>query len=431
MNFYDELERMTAELRDARQNAGWEGANPARIEKRIRALLETKQQEMEITNKGGRTRPAYHPTTIRMHSNHCPHAVRLWKMNTPYDRSIFHTGVIAHAVLERIGYDPDTPPRDIADQVIEQYCSQGRAYDGNPEPPSPIPDAIEGANLALRWHERFPVPNGEGINHEEHFAFDEEWNEVPYHSPDARFRTMLDVVEITEEYDEATDGMYRKAVIRDYKSSWVANAKELDTFQRRCQAVVVWLRYKPDIIILEIANLRMRCHFRKEVNTHFEEDTLEQWRDDISTAIRTLDRPLKPNPGRGCVRCPYAQRCTHFDKMSRDGDVIRQYIAAKETVARLEPDVRKAMKDKEPVEGVGYHEKERKRTTPDAKRILLEEWKARDGTVEQLYAALEISTAAATKIAKSITDSRQDRDELMERITRPEIYASFGIKRKE
>ena len=45
---------------------------------------------------------AYHPTTINMHDNHCPYAVQLWKERVPYDRSIFHTGVVAHAILEEI-----------------------------------------------------------------------------------------------------------------------------------------------------------------------------------------------------------------------------------------------------------------------------------------------------------------------------------------
>ena len=425
----NELEQMVNELKTARNNTGWEGANPQRLEMRIRKLLENKLEETEILNKGGKTKPAYHPTTIRMHSNHCPHAVKLWKMNTPYDRSIFHTGVIAHAILERIGYSPDEEPRTIADQVIEQYCSEGRAYDGNPEPPSPIPDAIEGAELALQWHKRFPVPNGEGINHEEHFAFDEDWNEVPYHSPDARFRTMLDVVEITEEYDEATDGMFTKAVIRDYKTSWVANAKELDTLQRRCQALVVYLRYKPDLIVLEIANLRMKCHFRKEINTHFEMDSINQWMEDISTAIRTLDKTLKPRPGKGCIRCPYAQRCKHFDRMNRDEDIIKQYIAAKETVSRLEPLVKQSMVDKDPENGIGFFQKQRKKVIPEAKQIILEEWTAKDGTIEQLYDAIELSTTAASKIARRLTDTRQEREELMERITQAEKYASFGMKK--
>jgi hypothetical protein len=425
----NELEKMVNDLKNARKNTGWEGANPARLEIRIRKLLENKLEETEILNKGGSLKPAYHPTTIRMHSNHCPHAVKLWKMNTPYDRSIFHTGVIAHAILERIGYSPDEDPRTIADQVVEQYCSEGRAYDGIPEPPSPFPDAMEGAELALQWHKRFPVPNGDGINHEEHFAFDENWNEVPYHSPDARFRTMLDVVEITEEYDEATDGMFTKAVIRDYKTSWVANAKELDTLQRRCQALVVYLRYKPDLIILEIANLRMKCHFRREINTHFEMESINQWMEDISTAIRTLDKTLKPRPGKGCIRCPYAQRCKHFDRMNNDEDVIKQYIAAKETVSRLEPIVKKSMEDKAPENGIGFFEKQRKKVVPEAKKILLEEWTAKDGTIEQLYDAIELSTTAASKIARRLTDTRQEREELMERITQAEKYASFGMKK--
>ena len=70
---------------------------------------------------------AYHPTTIKMHTNHCPHAVQLWKNKVAYDRSIFHTGVVAHAVLEEIGSNPQEEPSTMADKIIEKYCSKGRA----------------------------------------------------------------------------------------------------------------------------------------------------------------------------------------------------------------------------------------------------------------------------------------------------------------
>ena len=374
---------------------------------------------------------AYHPTTINMHNNHCPYAVQLWKERVPYDRSIFHTGVVAHAILEEIGKLPDIEPREIADNIITKYCSEGRAYDAVPEPPAPLSDALQGAELALEWHERYPVPNGEGITHEHAFAFNKDWKPVPYYDNTAKFRTLLDVVEIIEEYDEATEDTYTKAIIRDYKTSWVATRDELDSFQRRCQAVVVWIVYKPDVIVLEIANLRMKCTFSKELNVHFEQDTIKQWQDDITLAIKIMDKELNANPGIGCIRCPYTQSCKHFDKMYQSENIVQKYIAAKEIISKLEPQIKRATKEHPPKKmslgTVGYVNKERKKIKSDAKQLLLEEWTNQNGTIEQLFQSLDLGVRTVEKICKLLTTSKADREELVTKFTRTEQYSSFGI----
>ena len=368
---------------------------------------------------------AYHPTTISMHYNHCPHAVTLWKMKMPYDRSVFHTGVIAHAILEEIGKNPQEEPRVIADKVVEKYCSSGRSYDGNPEPPAPFKDAIEGASLALDWHSRYPVPNGPHIYHEHPFAFDQDWNEVGYYDTTARFRTLLDVVEIHDQDNTRT------AIIRDYKTSWVATADELDSFQRRCQAVVVWLVYQPDIIVLEISNLRLKWNFRRELIVNEEANTLQKWMDEITLAIKTLDNELKPNPGIGCINCPYSPKCDHFDKMYKADDVMKRYIAAKEVVSKLEPQIRKAAKNQPPkamsLGKVGYAKKERKKVLPTAQATLVQKWKEQDGTVDELFQQLDLGVRTIEKIARIVTNNKKDREELISKLTRTEQYSSFGI----
>jgi len=368
---------------------------------------------------------AYHPTTISMHYNHCPHAVTLWKMKMPYDRSVFHTGVIAHAILEEIGKNPQEEPRVIADKVVEKYCSAGRSYDGNPEPPAPFKDAIEGASLALNWHSRYPVPNGPHIYHEHPFAFDQDWNEVDYYNTTARFRTLLDVVEIHD-----TDNT-RTAIIRDYKTSWVATADELDSFQRRCQAVVVWLVYQPDIIVLEISNLRLKWNFQRELIVTEEANTLQKWMEEITLAIKTLDNELKPNPGIGCINCPYSPKCDHFDKMYKSEDVMKRYIAAKEVVSKLEPQIRKAAKNQPPkamsLGKVGYAKKERKKVLPTAQATLVQKWKEQDGTVDELFQQLDLGVRTIEKIARIVTNNKKDREELISKLTRTEQYSSFGI----
>jgi hypothetical protein len=373
---------------------------------------------------------AYHPTTIKMHYNHCPYAVQLWKQHMPYDRSIFHTGVVAHEILEEIGKSAEEP-RVIADKVVEKNCSTGRSYDGHPEPPSPFKDAIAGATLALEWHARYPVPKGEGVTHEHPFAFDENWNPVEYNDTSARFRTLIDVVEIHKLYDPINDSHFTRAIVRDYKTSWVATADELDSFQRKCQAVVVWLLYKPDVIVLEISNLRLRWNFQRELHTNQDEELLKEWQHDITLAIQTLDNNLKPNPGIGCINCPYSPRCDHFDSMYRGENVMKRYIAAKEIVAKLEPQIRKASKDQPPqimtLGKIGYAKKERKKVQPHAAATLIQEWKNQDGTIEELFQQLDLGVRTVEKIAKSLTNNRTDREDLLSRLTRVEQYSSFGI----
>ena len=375
--------------------------------------------------------PAYHPTTIKMHSNHCPYAVELWKKNTPYDRSIFHTGVVAHAILEEIGKNPDQNPQIVADKIVEKYCSEGRAYDGNPEPPAPLIDALNGCALALNWHKKYPVESGDNIHHEHPFAFTENWASVDYNDPSAKFRTLLDVVKIVEEYDHETDYTYTNAIVTDYKTSWVATYDELDSFQRRCQAVVTWLLYRPDVITLEIANLRLKCIFRKTIDTHEQKDLLQQWQNDITTAIKTLDQNLNPNPGAGCINCPYTPHCIHFDSMYNSKDVYQRYVAAKEIVAKLEPQIRKMTKDATPrrigLGAVGYATKNRKKILPTAQQTLLQKWQQQDGTIEELFHSMDLSVRAVEKIARILTSSRDERDKLLQQVTRQEPYASFGI----
>jgi len=381
-----------------------------------------------------KTMKVYHPTTIKLHNDHCPHAVELWKQGVKYDRSIFHTGVVAHTVLEKIGQQPEKEPQELADRIVEKYCSKGRAYDKVPEPPSPFEDALRGAKLALEWHARYPVPPAdEGVTHEHHFAFDKNWNTVEYYDKNAKFRTMLDVVEIHQEYDESTDQVYTKAVVRDYKTSWIATKNELDSFQRRCQAVVVWLTYKPDIIVLEIANLRTKGIYKKELNMHFEKDTLQEWKDDITLAMKTLDNKLIPNPGMGCIKCPYSPRCQHFDDMYKSEDIIKKYIAAKEIIRNLEPQIKLDTKDQPPKQmalgSVGYITKERKKILPSAKETLLQEWRKQDGTLDNLFAQLDLSVRGIEKIAKILTKNKTDKEELISKLTKLESYASFGIQK--
>ena len=110
---------------------------------------------------------------------------------------------------------------------------------------------------------------------------------------------------------------------------------------------------------------------------------------------------------------------------------MKRYSAAKEVVAKLEPQIRKAAKNQPPqtmtLGKIGYAKKERKKVQPHAADTLILEWMNNDGTIEQLFQQLDLGVRAVEKIAKLIANNRQERDELMDRITRIEQYSAFGI----
>ena len=373
---------------------------------------------------------AIHPTTIKLRNNHCGHAVELWRKNTPIDRTIFHVGVAAHYVLEMIGKNPDESLMSIAWQCAEQLATNGRAYDGVPEPPMPADKALEGTRMAIKYAEKNEIPTGDNIFHEMAFAFNKDWNQVEYNCEESVFQTLLDVVEIHEEYDEESDSVYRNVIVRDYKSSWAADADELDSFQRRCQAVVAWLVLKPDILTMEIANVRFHRTYTREINCYHQEDELQQWFEDIKFNIKVLQQSTTPDPGVGCVGCQYVHVCEHADQAFQGEDLLKKYSVAKALTAKLAPQVRKLTKS-EPLKCgagyIGYKDKERMLVKEDAGTLLAEKWNEQGGDALSMLSQMELGLTTIKKLAKILCESPTERRELIEALTQSETYSSFGM----
>ena len=117
--------------------------------------------------------------------------------------------------------------------------------------------------------------------------------------------------------------------------------------------------------------------------------------------------------------------------MYNGNDIYQQYIAAKEIVAKLEPQIRKLSKDKPPKQiglgNVGYAQKKRKKILPTAQQTLLQKWNEQEGTLNELFASMDLSIRVVEKLARKITSSKKEREELIRQITREEPYSSFGI----
>ena len=144
-----------------------------------------------------------------------------------------------------------------------------------------------------------------------------------------------------------------------------------------------------------------------------------------------MDKKLNANPGIGCIRCPYTQSCKHFDKMYQSEDIVNKYIAAKEIIAKLEPQIKRATKEHPPKKmtlgSVGYINKERKKIKLETKQMLLDEWTNQNGTIEQLFQSLDLGVRTVEKICRLMTNNKSDREKLMKKLTKTEQYSSFGI----
>lgn len=398
---------------------------------------------------------AYHPTELTMLTENCPAALDMREKRVPYDRSLFAAGIAAHAIMEIAGNKVRELQRQlesheiatIAAEVVKKLIGEGRSYDGNPEPPLNPEKVFEGRDMAVKYLNENSLSTT-GLC-EIGFAYDKSWKNVDYYSKDARFRTILDVMDVIEDGNEEWVG--KILVVTDYKTSWRADKSELDTLQRRAQAVTVWKsKYCEDVdgIRLRIVNLRTGGEYTREIwLTENGQQTLKQWQTDLEQAMDAADwkdkegkRPA--SPGLRCLNCSYVASCEpakHFVYYTNLEDytppaVANAYAIAKSITKDYERMVREAC-DRGSIptnDGlVGFIDKERKVAQSDAPDKLWATWKAAGGDVVGLLTAMKLGSSNLENAAKKLygrgaVDLRRDFiDELIEKAP----YASFGVQR--
>lgn len=289
----------------------------------------------------------HRPTTMQLYLAHCPRAVDHYERGTPQHREIFAVGTAAHEVLFTIGQGGSV------DAVVSELIATGRLGEDSEGPMRP--DAVfEGRDLALAWTAAHPIPDGAFFEHA--FAFDRDWRPCAWE--DARFGTRVDVVHRRSDEDE--DGHdVQDLVITDYKSAWPATETELDTLQRRAQAVSGWVSWGDEIgsITIAVANLRRRQVFERTIVLDEEGVALlHRWQHDLEIVmdaieVRGPDGQRPARPGARCGGCPYAASCEPAQQILRDqgvldaADLVRRYAAAKTTAAELERRIRAATSD--------------------------------------------------------------------------------------
>jgi hypothetical protein len=380
---------------------------------------------------------ALHPTTIKLYQNHCGHAIHLWKQNAPYSRDVFHVGVVAHAILEvcgkafkvasALGTQDEIDFLKIANALVASIATDGRAYDGIPEDPIPLTKCFAGRDIALKYMQMHPF--NADAQYEEPFAYDKNWNLVDYNDPTAIFRTIIDIVEVEEILDE--DELVTVATVTDYKSSWRTSIDDLDNLQRRAQAVSVWLKYKPDMLIMRIANLRTGAHIQRHIHAHHEVDTLHTWKQDIDIAINVVQADPRPAPGLNCIGCPYAPVCDHRHRLTTNdaADSIQRYGAALSLVKELEPLIRKRCDHgviATPQGKMGFLKKERTSATKEASAVAWDHWQAQGGDIEGFLKMIKPTSTELKKIAKKLFHMHDDIQEFHEATTTVKTISQFG-----
>lgn len=271
---------------------------------------------------------AWRSSSLALAGRHCPRALDHLEAGVPYDRSIFHVGTAAHAVLEEIGkastlagvYISAEECEAVAAETCERLISAGRSFDGRPEPPMPSADVWKGRDLALRYCREVRQPSP-WSRYEIELAVDREWRplEDP-HDPRAYFRAQLDAVGRWEPnfLDELDDGRSPAVEILDFKSAWSADASELETTQRKGQALVAWAHLgSPELTLrIVVTNIRLGKSWDREIDPNDEDGarTMARWRDDVEREIAAVDRRdgdgrRAANPGAACIGCPYLRMC--------------------------------------------------------------------------------------------------------------------------
>lgn len=391
-------------------------------------------------------------TSLRYFVKHCPAALGFYEAGEPMDREQFQPGIAAHAVLQelteaanrQIDVTDPAKARAIGEAVARKLMTEGRSFDGAPEPPMSPDAAFDGRDLALEWAAWNPIEPG--AQAEVGLAIDAAGNPCDYDDQNARYVAILDDLRIGEVGDEEYTG--RAAVHTDYKSAWPTDASELDTVQVRGQAVLVVAHHGKDIDLLtrRVVNLRTRQSFERHMSPEEDRAVLEQWKRDILALCDAADVTREARPGAGCSGCPWAHTCPDAWAAVKDAsNVALQFSTAQAIRDDLFDLVKLVCKEvPQPIPGgtVGYHAKESRKPHGLAYRDAaiewfgippdhVDEWAAENSRLLGFLAAMGIGKSQVDALAKAMHPERGTRDareEFVERMTEPAVRREFGVR---
>jgi len=379
-------------------------------------------------------------TALQLATDRCPRAIDHLEADVPYDRSVYATGIAAHAVLE--GLHRAQRERGsavlfedaaaVAEAVVTRLVTQGRGFDGRPEAPLAPEAAAAGRDIALRWwglpRESAAVPLD--WRPEEALAMDAEGRAVPY-GRDAWWRGICDLVGPVVEEAEDEYGGGVGVVVADYKSNWNAGPGWLDSIQAKGQALLALANagrlgvLAPAFVRRAVINLRTgQTHHADLWLVDDDADrVLAGWRRDLALAMahadaRGPDGRRIAAPGAGCLGCPYVLRCEDAARAAVESpaDIEPAAVATAYAAAKAIADAwavrAKAACDRDaiPVPGgsVGYAARPEREARPELPERLAEAWyrppdpamwRAENGATLSLLRALDLGASAVDRVA--------------------------------
>lgn len=375
----------------------------------------------------------YRPTTLRLASEHCPRAIDYYAEGGLSNARIFQAGIAAHEILADIGHrcvahkatlTPDKA-QVIAQRRCEKLLSQGRLFEGRPEPPMHPESVFEGRDLALAYafHPDTVWPT-EGAHFELGTAFDREWGYVPYDDPSRRFRLIFDRIE--RAHIETEDSSSLVVTVTDYKSAWPTDASELDTIQMRAQAATAWLLH-PDVDCIRrtVVNLRTLRSYSEElwINGGGRE-VLDRWRRDLATYMDALDAMIYQigtyprHPGAGCLTCPFAAKCLD-DAPDCDADSIAlRYARLEGARLQLSAQLRSLTKETRITVttddhsfDIGYFPRTTREPRENAAQTMFAEWRQLGGDVDGFLRALRPGMSSLESVAKTLFPGKEGKEQ--------------------
>lgn len=346
--------------------------------------------------------PAHRPTKLQTAAKFCPHAVTLYEQDAPRDRRHFAYGTAAHEHLAAVVEGADV------DALFRQLVSVGRVGP-DAEGPLSVDAVVQGWDLARTWLRVHGLPPDAAA--EVPLGMDRAGNLCEH--ADAYVGTRIDLIAPVYDEDEDASGI----LVRDWKGTWHAE-EQLDTLQRRIQAVLAWDAY-PDaeVVRLEIGALRLLRVYSRTLYRDRDADLIEQWRHDILQAAEALDQSREPSPGANCLGCDYAHVCEYVWALAQDGGagVVKQWAAAEAVRQATAPLAREATKEG-PVDGIGYYARHSAAPGPGAPLAALRWWEAQIGAslpsefrdaLAGFVGALGLGKKAIERLGKKVAPKRE------------------------
>lgn len=371
-------------------------------------------------------------TECKLFTENCPGAVLLHRGGAVQDRSIFQPGTVAHEVLE--GLTSGVPWEDIATRLL----TAGR---GGRDAEPPIPEAAvhEGLALARGWVETHGTPAGSpevllGVDAAGRAAVD-----------GALISGPIDLVYF--DFEPGYEGEEIEiACGRDYKSSWRAGEDDLDSFQRRLHAVLLWAAYPEcGAVRVEVAALRTKQVHVRTFYRGADDERIAQWMEEIRVVASAIERgPLEFSPGVGCVGCGYASHCDAAWSVVRDEDAdpVHRWAVASAVAEACKPLAQAATKEAPaPIPGgfVGYAARASRVPSEDAAEVITTAWESRFGEMdrggaEALIGNLGLSVKAIEAVGKVLYKGRDRaaaRREWVAKIVNDKIGTVWGPHKGE